>query len=139
MNSFLHIADDNIKMCSDNFQALGNTVWQGNSGGIVHIGAYGTIPYEIKTANVQGLYVHRITQGGEQWDGRGGMIVMRAGYLCPSISGVYIQDVYLPSLGGDQQCDASGSNCKGLKGPNTIYRAFALGFEPTGGWTGSNG
>merc|ERR1711939_557174 len=58
---FLHIQDDSIKVGADNYQAYGITVWQGNAGGVVNVGNYGCFGSEIAYANIDGVYVHRIT------------------------------------------------------------------------------
>jgi hypothetical protein len=136
---FIHTQDDSIKIAADNYQAYGITVWQGNAGGVVNVGNYGVFADEITYANIDGVYVHRITQANDQsWDGRGGMITSRMGAWAPDVHNVWLKNFFVPSLGGDLQYDASGGS-QGLKGPNVIYRAFAIGLLPTAeayhGWT----
>jgi hypothetical protein len=129
-NNFFHSADDNIKVGATGVQFIKTVVFQGNSGGVVNMGMYGTITENIQWAKVSDVYVHRITQKQDQFDGRGGMLVIRAGEGSPNIQNITVSGVYVPALGGNK-------TGKGLKGPNVIYRAWAFGLLPFSIWGAS--
>jgi hypothetical protein len=136
-NCWLHIADDSLKMSASFWRAEEITLFQGNVGGIANIGAYGKarnfgLPYDqskVLHMSASNLYVHRITQGGEQtFDNKGGMVVTRNGCYGNEIRDVVISGIYVPSLGGIVKPGGDA----GLMGPNTIFRWFSLGFDCVG-------
>jgi hypothetical protein len=60
--TYLHIADDSIKVAADNVTYSQTTVLQGDvgTGGLINLGSYGT-GRPISVGLVNGVYVHRIT------------------------------------------------------------------------------
>ena len=61
--TYLHIADDSMKVSADNLTYEQTTVLQGDvqTGGLINIGSYGTGRPIPNGANVDGVYTHRIT------------------------------------------------------------------------------
>jgi hypothetical protein len=61
--TYLHIADDSMKVSADNLTYEQTTVLQGDvqTGGLINIGSYGTGRPIPNGANVDGVYAHRIT------------------------------------------------------------------------------
>ena len=61
--TYLHIADDSMKVSANNLRYEQTTVLQGDvqTGGLINIGSYGTGRPIANGANVDGVYAHRIT------------------------------------------------------------------------------
>jgi len=130
MNSFVQSPDDSFKIAANGQQLIDNLVYQGNVGGALNMGVYGTAPVNIKGGTVSGLFVHRVAQPKDQYDERGGLIVIRQTRKGCNVQDVTVDRIFVPSLGGW----ATG---KGLKGPNVIYRLWAFGIQPVGIFPGS--
>ncbi len=60
--TYLHIADDSMKVAADKVVYEYTTVLQGDvgTGGLIHLGSYGT-GRNMTKGHVTGVYVHRIT------------------------------------------------------------------------------
>ncbi len=120
---FLHHADDTLKASVSGWHAHDITVLQGNVGGLIDLGSYGYIRGDHATGiNISGVYVHRLAQIDQQYDHCcGALITTRNRYQGRNISNVSISGISIPNLGGVQSLE-------GTRGPNAIYRIFALGF-----------
>ena len=61
--TYLHIADDSMKVSANKLNYEQTTVLQGDvqTGGLINIGSYGTGRPIPNGANVDGVYAHRIT------------------------------------------------------------------------------
>jgi hypothetical protein len=126
-NGFVHSPDDTVKIGADGFVAQEMTIFQGNAGYVIMVGNYGNIPNDINKADITNVYVHRVAQGTEGWDKHGALIGTRNnGALGHKINGVTISGLTVPSLGGVLNADG------GMKGPNAVWRTFAIGFSPEG-------
>ena len=66
--TYLHIADDSMKVAAHNLAYEYTTVLQGNvgTGGLIHLGSYGT-GRNMTKGHVTGVYVHRITHQPAGW------------------------------------------------------------------------
>jgi hypothetical protein len=131
MNCFIQSADDSFKVAASGQKIIDNLVYQGNAGGALNMGVYGSVKLNISGATVSGLFVHRVAQPIDQYDERGALLVIRQTQKGASVQDVTVDRVFVPSLGGYQP------NSSGLKGPNVIYRAWAFGIQPIGWFPGS--
>ena len=155
---YIHAADDSIKAAVSDLSMKEITVLQGNVGGVVDFGSYGYSRPDKATGTVhnmtlEDIRVHRVTQttgGYDESRGEGswgnydnppgkpaqlnGLFTTRNGAFNPftygdfggSIENVKLQGFGVADLGGFFDLVKSS----GLKGPNTFYRAYALGFIP---------
>ena len=152
-HSWILSADDSIKISAPNQKYENMTVLQGNDGGVVNIGSYGS---NIGTAgsSVDGVYVPRIIQGGPKGDwipdpsqgvaGAGGVIQT---LTCPqynknsafgvmedqNVTDVTINNFTIAGLGG--------RDIQNGVGVNSYNRPFALGIQDmsfcSGNWSPS--
>ena len=146
-----HAADDSIKAAVSDLSMKEITVLQGNVGGVVDFGSYGYSRVDRVTGTVhdielRDIRVHRVTQttggfyesNGDYGTGKysplqlNGLFTTRNSAFNPVTnggSGGSIENVVLNNFG---VADLGGEWAKesGLKGPNTFYRAYALGFIP---------
>ena len=103
--TYLHIADDSMKVAADNLTYEHTTVLQGNvgTGGLIHLGSYGT-GRKMTKGHVTGVYVHRITHqpaGGQDGSGYSGAALVAA-QTCPygnDVSGVTVTQLRVNNLG----------------------------------------
>merc|ERR1712072_778864 len=102
LKQFLPYVDDSIKIGATGAQYHQTVVFQGNAGAVVNMGMYGATWKNIQWATVSDVFVHRITQKNDQFDGAGGMLVIRAGEGSPNIQNITVSRVYVPALGGDR-------------------------------------
>ena len=110
--SYLHVADDAIKIAAPNVRFDNITVIKGNSGGVVNIGSYGK-NRGVNGALVENIWVPRVVQGDSSVNNIGLVI----SNTCPyeqALTGATINTLYVPSLG------AGG-------GPNSIRSLVQLG------------
>ena len=148
---YIHAADDSIKAAVSDLSMKEITVLQGNVGGVVDFGSYGYSRVDRVTGTVhdielRDIRVHRVTQttggfyesNGDYGTGKysplqlNGLFTTRNSAFNPVTnggSGGSIENVVLNNFG---VADLGGEWAKesGLKGPNTFYRAYALGFIP---------
>jgi hypothetical protein len=124
--TYLHIADDSMKVAAHNLAYEYTTVLQGNvgTGGLIHLGSYGTGRTMTKGhVTVTGVYVHRITHqraGGQSGTGRFGAALVAA-LTCPSgidVSGVTVMQLRVNDLG---------------YGINSVNRPFNIGLGTSAG------
>ena len=122
--TYLHIADDSMKVAAHNLAYEYTTVLQGNvgTGGLIHLGSYGT-GRNMTKGHVTGVYVHRITHqraGGQSGTGRFGAALVAA-LTCPSgidVSGVTVMQLRVNDLG---------------YGINSVNRPFNIGLGTSAG------
>lgn len=132
-NMYLHIADDSIKVATNDIVIADTTCLQGSAGGAVNIGSYG-YNRTIDGAQVNGLYIPRITQRPTNQDFNSGADLFSASRgvitapTCPvlplvdnpgttgSLSNVVIDGVTVWAIGGDE-------------GPNSIAAPVAIGVS----------
>ena len=103
--TYLHIADDSMKVAAHNLAYEYTTVLQGNvgTGGLIHLGSYGT-GRNMTKGHVTGVYVHRITHqpaGGQNGTGYSGAALVAA-QTCPygsNVSGVTVTQLRVNNLG----------------------------------------
>jgi hypothetical protein len=152
---YIHAADDSIKAAVSNLSMKEITVLQGNVGGVVDFGSYGYSRVDTVTGTVHDMMlsdirVHRVAQTTGGYDeskggnGKGdyssngnplrlnGLFTTRNSAFNPITnggSGGSIENVVLNGFGVADLGGAYASS-SGLKGPNTFYRAYALGFIP---------
>lgn len=132
-NMYLHVADDSIKVATNDIVITDTTCLQGSAGGAVNIGSYG-YNRSIDGARVNGLYIPRITQRPTNQDFNSGADLFSASRgvitapTCPilplvdnpgstgSLSNVVIDGVTVWAIGGDE-------------GPNSIAAPVAIGVS----------
>lgn len=161
---YIHAADDSIKAAVSNLMVKEVTVLQGNAGGVIDFGSYGYSRPDKDTGTVhdmtlKDIRVHRVTQttGGYDEsrgkDGKGnydgtngkpvqlnGLFTTRNGAFYPVTYGGFGGSIENVRLQGFGVADLGGvyTQSSGLKGPNTFYRAYALGFIPNSYFGSSN-
>ena len=95
--SYLHVADDAIKVAAPNVRFDNITVIKGNSGGVVNIGSYGK-NRGVDGSLVENIWVPRVVQGDSSVNNIGLVI----SNTCPyeqALTGATIDTLYVPSLG----------------------------------------
>ena len=97
--SYLHVADDAVKVSATNVDFSQITVIKGNSGGVVNLGSYGKNRL-VDGSVAEKIWVPRITHNVEAGDGALGLILSRTCPYTASLTGATIQNLYVPSLGG---------------------------------------
>ncbi len=117
---------------------------QGNVGGVVDFGSYGYSrpqpgasfqhnPWVVSGISLSEVAVHRVTQINGGYDGLNGLFTTRNAAFDYSRYG-YGGNIIDVSLSGFRVADLGGIYIPGdgLKGSNSFYRAYALGFLPNG-------
>lgn len=163
-NVYIHAADDSIKAAVSGLTVKEVTVLQGNAGGVIDFGSYGYSRPDRATGTVhnmtlEDIRVHRVTQttgGYDESRGEGswgnydkppgkpaqlnGLFTTRNGAFNPFTYGGFGGSIENVKLQGFGVADLGGSYAErsGLKGPNTFYRAYALGFIPNSYFGSSN-
>jgi hypothetical protein len=152
---YIHAADDSIKAAVSDLAMKEITVLQGNVGGVVDFGSYGysrvdTVTGTVHDMSLRDIRVHRVTQTTGGYDeskgenGKGtystagnplqlnGLFTTRNSAFNPTTNGGYGGSIENVVLNGFGVADLGGDYARssGLKGPNTFYRAYALGFIP---------
>jgi hypothetical protein len=124
--TYLHIADDSMKVAADNVAYEYTTVLQGDvgTGGLIHLGSYGT-GRGIASGEVSGVYVHRITQKPNTYQNKSGYFgaALVAALTCPygnNVKGVKITDLRVNNL------DPAGNI-------NSVNRLFNIGLGTSEG------
>ena len=148
--TYLHIADDSMKVAADKVVYEYTTVLQGDvgTGGLIHLGSYGT-GRNMEKGHVTGVYVHRITHQPNSDQNKSGEYgaALVAALTCPygnDVSGVTVTQLQVNDLGngissvnrpfniglgisnGD---DCSGTTATTNVGPMT-FTDFAIYLEP---------
>ena len=122
--SYLHIADDAIKISAQNVLFNQISVLKGNSGGVVNLGAYG-LNRGVEGALAENIWVPRITHYPNSDNALGLIISRTCPYFPqsgapagtdPGLFGAGVNSLYVPSLGD-----------KGY--PNSINGLVRLGLE----------
>jgi hypothetical protein len=157
--TYLHIADDSMKVSANDLRYEQTTVLQGDvqTGGLINIGSYGTGRPITTGANVDGVYAHRITHkpgdcnnadGDSQVGFCGAALV--ASPTCQygnNIEKVWVQGLRVNELGGDTFRSSSvnkpfnigfgatfGSNCKDAgkttNVQNLLFTDFQIFIDP---------
>jgi hypothetical protein len=122
--TYLHIADDSMKVAAHNLAYEYTTVLQGNvgTGGLIHLGSYGTGRTMTK-GHVTGVYVHRITHQPNSDQDKSGTYgaALVAALTCPygnDVSGVTVTQLRVNDLGN---------------GINSVNRPFNIGLGISNG------
>jgi hypothetical protein len=147
---YIHTADDSIKAAVSGLTVEHATVLQGNVGGVVDFGSYGYSrpqpgasfqdnPWVVSGISLSEVAVHRVTQINGGYDGLNGLFTTRNAAFDHSYSG-YGGNIIDVSLSGFRVADLGGIYIQGdgLKGSNSFYRAYALGFLPDGAFSSRN-
>jgi hypothetical protein len=152
---YIHAADDSIKAAVSDLLMKEITVLQGNVGGVVDFGSYGysrvdTVTGTVHDIELRDIRVHRVAQttggyaesngnnGTGAYSTKGnplqlnGLFTTRNSAFNPTTNGGYGGSIENVVLNGFGVADLGGAyaSSSGLKGPNTFYRAYALGFIP---------
>ena len=103
--TYLHVADDSMKVAADQVVYEYTTVLQGDvgTGGLIHLGSYGT-GRNMTKGDVEGVYVHRITHKPNSDQNRSGYYgaALVAAQTCPygfDVSGVTAVQLRVNDLG----------------------------------------
>ena len=122
--TYLHIADDSMKVAADKMIYEYTTVLQGDvgTGGLIHLGSYGTGRNMVK-GDVKGVYVHRITHQPNSDQNKSGEYgaALVAALTCPygnDVSGVTVTQLRVNDLGN---------------GINSVNRPFNIGLGISNG------
>jgi len=144
---FCHVNDDSLKLSARGIYSEQITIYQGNSGSAVSLGAYGK-NRGTSGAGAYGVYIHRLMHSGwcdasgsddtcNQYDNLGGMIGTRT---CPTqaLSGEEsgLLDVTVDSLKVLELRDWDGD--KSFNGCNTVVAAFSIAVLAKGGFCSSD-
>jgi hypothetical protein len=127
--TYLHIADDSLKVSAQNIRYEQTTVLQGdvNTGGMVNLGSYGTARDGTQGSRLADIHVHRITQKPATCSGtaQGNTGTCGAALVAaPTCEfGNDVADVKVDSLRVNNLGDDSSS----------VNRAFNIGLGPTFG------
>ena len=122
--TYLHIADDSMKVAADKVIYEYTTVLQGDvgTGGLIHLGSYGT-GRNMTKGDVKGVYVHRITHKPNSDQNKSGEYgaALVAALTCPygnDVSGVTVTQLRVNDLGN---------------GINSVNRPFNIGLGISNG------
>ena len=148
--TYLHIADDSMKVAADKVVYEYTTVLQGDvgTGGLIHLGSYGT-GRNMTKGDVKGVYVHRITHQPNSDQDKSGTYgaALVAALTCPygnDVSGVTVTQLRVNDLGSGISSvnrpfniglgSSNGDDCSGTTattnvGPMT-FTDFAIYLDP---------
>lgn len=118
--TYLHIADDSMKVGARDLGYAQTTVLQGDvsTGGVIHIGSYGTQRDSTEGSVIDGVYVHRITHKNVEDNTRPGYqgAALVAAQTCEfgnDVAGVTVKNLRVNDLG---------------KGISSVNKPFNLGL-----------
>jgi len=125
--SYLHHADDTVKMSASKGEYYRNTVLHGNTGSVILLGNFGLslIGNKVSDAIVDGLYVHYVWMWGDNTQGAGTYTGILGMQSCMNEDAEInyerntVMNVYVPSLGD------GGSGMK-------VNRAISMGLLDPG-------
>ena len=96
--SYLHVADDAIKVAAQEVDFKQITVIKGNSGGVVNLGSYGK-NRGVEGAVAEQIWVPRITHNSNAGSGALALVLSRTCPFEASLTGAIVRNLYVPSLG----------------------------------------
>ena len=156
--NFTHISDDNLKIYGNNQNFIENTIHQGAYGAPISF-AYGAGNGPKFNANVDGLYIHRITQPDgiihpDPADQYGGLIMDWFSYKNYTKNQDYKQggfgqatfkNIYIPQVNVGNQCTNALHSMGTIEASEYNTRKYVMGYPPSdsgsykaGGYTFKN-
>jgi hypothetical protein len=120
--TYLHVADDSMKVAAENMRYNYTTVLQGDvsTGGVIDLGSYGTA--SSKNSNVNGVYVHRITHKPVSCSEIGycgaALVAAPTCEFGRDVTDITVKNLWVNNLGD---------------GINSVNRPFNIGLGPTAG------
>ena len=120
--TYLHVADDSMKVAAENMTYNYTTVLQGDvsTGGVIDLGSYGTA--SSKNSNVNGVYVHRITHKPVSCSEIGycgaALVAAPTCEFGRDVTDITVKNLWVNNLGD---------------GINSVNRPFNIGLGPTAG------
>ncbi len=128
--TYLHIADDSMKVAARDVRYTQTTVLQGDvsTGGVIHIGSYGTHRESTEGSVVDGVYVHRITHKNVEDDTRPGYkgAALVAAQTCEfgnNVEGVKVTNLRVNDL---------GNGISSVNKPFNLGLGASFGFDDCG-------
>lgn len=127
---YLHVADDSLKVSARNIAYEQTTVLQGDvgTGGLVHLGSYGTARNSTQGSVIDGVYAHRIThkrfskQNGTGYYGAA-LVAAQTCTLGNNVEGTTVKNLRVNNL---------GTGISSVNRPFNIGVGDSYGFAPCG-------
>jgi hypothetical protein len=148
---YLHVADDSLKISARNIAYEQTTVLQGDvgTGGLVHLGSYGTARNGTQGSVIDGVYAHRIThkrdtkQNGSGFYGAA-LVAAQTCTFGSNVEDTTVKNLRVNNLGPDISSvnrpfniglgSSFGLDCGDSKQPTTVTKLkfidFAIYLDP---------